>query len=183
MTDQLRTQVVCESQIGPSLDAAICRLQFRAFPHKEQFHHSRHYKHIPRPDDRRVLAWRGEELVSQVVMVRAILTAGGEDSPVIGLGNVCSDPDARGIGAASACLREAMELARTDRAEWAILFCRAELADFYGRFGFEPFDNEVTLTHPDGSTFQRDWHDQRYVARLTGRALPEGPLKLDIEDF
>jgi len=90
----MRLAVVTEAEIDAATDEAIRRLQRRAFPATEAFRTGRYYIHRPRPDDVYVLVWRDDQLIGQVVLY----WAAAEQGRMACLGNVCSDPDARGTG-------------------------------------------------------------------------------------
>ena len=184
MDERMRIDVVSEPDVPPAVDAAILRLQQRAFPNTEIFQRTRHYKHVARAGDFRVLAWLDDVPVGQVVVMWAnARTAAGETLRLAGLGNVCSDPDRRHTHAASACMERALELARQQRGDGSLLFCGARLESFYARFGYAIVRNEVFFTHPDGTVFRRDDHDIRMGLMLNDRPWPQGDLHLDTEDF
>jgi predicted N-acetyltransferase YhbS len=179
----MRIDVVREPDVPPAIDAAIMRLQQRAFPKTESFARSRYYTHTARQGDFRVLAWLDEAPVGQVVVMWANARAGAQNLRLAGLGNVCSDPDHRKEHAASACIERALELARQEDGDGALLFCGASLEKFYARFGFEIVSNEVFFTHPDGTIFRRNHRDIRMGLMLKDQPWPAGDLYLDTEDF
>jgi predicted N-acetyltransferase YhbS len=179
----VRIEVVREPDVPPDINAAIMRLQRRAFPKTESFAWSRYYRHTARPGDFRVLAWLDDVPVGQVVIMWANARTNAGMLRLAGVGNVCSDPDHRKTHAASACIERAMEQARQERGDGALLFCGASLERFYSRFGFVSVSNEVFLTHGDGTVFPRDHRDIRMGRMLNDRAWPQGDLYLDTEDF
>ncbi|MFW6146077.1 MAG: GNAT family N-acetyltransferase [Planctomycetota bacterium] len=175
----MRVDVVAESQVDAATDEAIRRLQRRAFPDAEQFRHGRYWIHRPRPDDLYILAWQDDRIVGQAVLYRASPAPGR----VACLGNVCSDPDVRGRGYASACVRRALEEARRDGADWALLFCDPGTTNFYRRLGFEAIDHDVRFTRPDGTTRPHPPGDVGMAQRLGARDWPNGTVVLDIDVF
>jgi predicted GNAT family N-acyltransferase len=179
----MRIDVVREPDVPAALDAAIMRLEQRAFPKTVQFATSRHYIHVARPGDFRVLAWLDDMLVGQVTITWAIAKSAAGTWRLAEVGNVCSDPDHRKEHAPSACMERAMEQARQDGGDGALLFCGASLEKFYARFGFGVVPNEILLTHIDGTVFRRDHRDLRMGLMLTDQTWPQGELHLDTEDF
>jgi len=179
----VRIELVRESSVDASLDVVIRQLQQRSFPGTAQFRDSRHYIHQPRPGDERVLAWDGQALVGGVMIYWANASAGGWQGRLACVGNVCSDPDRRGQGIASACMERTMQAARDAEAAGALLFCQAKLEPFYTRFGFVRIHNPIFLHRPDGAQFERDNHDTRMAAVVRGAAWPNGAITLDIDDF
>ncbi len=187
----LRIQIANEPDIEPALDAAIVRLQQRAFPQSEHFKISRHYKHVAQKGDFRVLAWLDNQLVGQVLLVWGNTRFKTEPRPraevaqlhLAGIGNVCSDPDFRGVHAASVCMERALELARKQGGEGSLLFCGSKLEQFYARFGYAIIRNEVFFMHPDGTVFKRDYHDVRMGMMFGNSPWPSGDIYFDIDDF
>ena len=175
----MRIDVVTEPDVDAATDEAICRLQRRAFPTTEQFGDGRQYIHHTRAGDVGVLAWVADQLVGQVVLY----WAAADQGRLACLGNVCSDPDVRGRGYVSACVRRAVDLARDGRADWMLLFCREPTPGFYRRFGFERVDHAVWHTRTDGSTYAHGHDDVCMVLRLADRPWPTETLLLDIENF
>lgn len=178
----MRIEVVREPDVDERLDAAIRRLQVRAFPTTELFKVSRHYTHAARPGDLRVLAWEDAALAGQVVVFFGRRLNAGQ-ARIAGIGNVCTDPDFRGRGYVRACMDRALAEACGGRAAWALLFCSDQRRPMYERFGFAVVDNEIDLTRPDGTRYRRDRHDLRMIAPLCEPGLPDGELVLDLEDF
>ncbi len=179
----MRIDVTREGDVEERLDRAIQDLQRRAFPHEARFETSRHYVHPAGPDDLRVLGWSGGELVAQVVGFWIHARAGERTLRLLGLGNVCSDPDRKGQGFAGQLIERTLEEARRGGADFALLFCRPALESYYARFGFVKVANPILLTRPDGTTYTREARDSRMAAPLTDAAWPEGPLVLDVDDF
>ena len=179
----MRIEAVREPELDEATNAAVLRLQQRAFPACEQYRWTRHYTHVARPGDPRVLAWEGTALIGQVVLMWAMGRSDQGPLRLACIGNVCSDPDHRRTGAASRCMEHALELAAHEGADGALLFCRPLLETWYARLGFAAVRNEVFLARPDGTVYRRDWHDIRMGRMLTDRPWPAGDLYLDIEDF
>jgi predicted N-acetyltransferase YhbS len=177
----MRIDLVTEPEVDPATDEAICLLQQRAFPATEEFRHGRQWIHHTRPGDVRILAWDNERLVAQVVLYWAAAPQGR----VAGLGNVCSAPEARGGGFASACVRHAVDLARGRAVDWVILFCDESALDFYRKLGFEHVDHAVWHTRTNGTTYAHaEAHDDVcMVLTVDDRPWPTDKVPLDIEDF
>ncbi len=175
----MRVDVVAESQVDPPTDAAIRRLQRRAFPATEPFRHGRYWIHRPRPDDLYVLAWQEDRLVGQTVLYRASARQGS----LACLGNVCSDPDVRGSGVASACVRRARQEAERLGADWMLLFCGPGTAKFYERLGFRAIDSDVRFARPDGTTRGHPPGDMGMALSVGERPWPAGRIELDIDVF
>lgn len=179
----IRYQIAIEPDISPSLDEAIRGLQRRAFPHEQLFRSSRHYVHVARRGDQRVLAWEGESLVAQSVALWGQALFADGRLLLAAVGNVCSDPDHRGRGLADACMIRVMNLAWRRGCDAALLIAGEDLVDFYARYGFERIDNAVVHTRPDGTKRVRDEEGLMMAVSLGDRPWPTGQLTLNLEAF
>ena len=179
----MRVDLVIEPDVAEPVDVGIRRLQVRAFPRTEQMRRSRHDVHVARPGDVHVLAWASDVLAAHAVLFWAEGRTADRRMPLACLGNICSDPDYRGRGFASACMARAMELAADKAVEVALLFCGLEVEGFYARFGFAAIPNAPRCTRGDGTTYHCSQHDL-CMAALVGRGdWPSEAVTVDIEDF
>jgi len=175
----MRVETVTEPDVDAATDEAICRLQRRAFPATEQFRHGRHWIHHARPGDVHVLLWDDGRPMAQAVVFWAEAAQGR----LACLGNVCSDPDVRGRGWASECVRKAVDVARTRAVDWALLFSDELNRGFYEKRGFEHIEHAVWYTRTDGTTYAHGADGVCMVLIVGDRPWPTDKLVLDIEMF
>ena len=84
-------------------------------------------------------------------MVARVTVGGGEEFPVVGIGGVIVTHRMRGRGLARMVLEADPWGSPPGSARIApMLFCREELAPFYGEFGFEPITGPVAAEQPGG---------------------------------
>ncbi len=137
-----------EQDLTPRQDREILDLQQAAFPNTAEFAHQRWW-HTPPTDDRWVGARRDGRLVGGARLVRRRIRVGDVELDVMGFGNVCSHPNARGTGAASACMIAGVEYMRGAGVDFGLLFCGEGAHGFYGRLGWRDVGNEVVYHVPD----------------------------------
>jgi predicted acetyltransferase len=75
-------------------------------------------------------------LVSAVQIVKRTISCGGFTLTLGGIANVATDPDYRGEGFASTCLKQAIEVMEADAMDLSLLFTGSP--DFYIKCGYEP---------------------------------------------
>lgn len=92
----------------------------------------------------------GGRLVAHAGLLRLPLSIGGVDTEVVGVGGVAVSPDLRGQGLARLVITAALDHARTFGPQHALLLCRAPLAPFYERLGWQALDQEVHVEQPEG---------------------------------
>ena len=107
----------------------------RAFPHMSKSFFDKQADNDPvlRPEDTRILLEDGRILSSVRVYFRSIYCE-GETVTVGGIGDVGTDPAARGQGYATRLLNDAIEYMRKKNAVLSLLFTRINL--FYRRVGY-----------------------------------------------
>ncbi|MFF7993723.1 GNAT family N-acetyltransferase [Kitasatospora xanthocidica] len=142
------------------------------------------------PDPSRVaewgLAWRLKDhhfgiradgrLVAHAGLVVLPLSVGGKRMDVVGLGGVAVAEDRRGRGLARRVVSGTMEHARELGPEFAILFCRPDVADLYRRLGWQEVADEVEVEQPAGPTVMPLW--TMWFALRDGSRWPAGPVRL-----
>jgi predicted N-acetyltransferase YhbS len=156
----------------------IRALQQAAFPQTEEFRTQRHWHTPIAADDCWVGARVEGRLIGSVcVMFRTVSTAIG-DLRIGGIGNVCSHPDARGLGAAKACMRAAGAIIEAT-CDFGLLGCGDVVLAFYAGLGWSKIDNEVIWTDADG---HRQAHDPNVMILPGTRPLaqwPDGTIDLN----
>lgn len=94
-----------------------------------------------------------------------------------GLNGVITRPEARGKGYGGQIVGAAEDHAREQSsAEFGMLFCHPELADFYGPRGWHPIEGPVTIDQPDGP---RPSPHVVMVYPFRGTEWPDGPFDLN----
>ncbi|WP_328941142.1 GNAT family N-acetyltransferase [Streptomyces sp. NBC_00250] len=117
-----------------------------------------------------------DRLVAHAGLLVLPLSAGGSRMDVAGLGGVAVAPDRRGRGLSAQVVSGALEHARTLGPEFALLFCRPDVAGLYARLGWREVAGEVEVEQPDGPAvmpLRTMWFPLR-----EGSRWPEGPVRL-----
>ena len=98
-----------------------------------------------------VLLWDGEELVSRVGLLVRDAFHDGTPKRIGGIGGVATHPAKQGLGLASKAMREAAKLFHEElNVDYALLFCRLHLVEFYKRLSWKPFQGTVFVEQPNG---------------------------------
>lgn len=142
---------------------------------------------ITRPE----LQWRhlvfaaGDQLVSHVELIRTELDHEGSPYRIISPTTVLTYPAFRGEGWMGRLLDAAAQRIDGEDCDAGLLFCRAELVDFYARFGWEPVPEATVVVGPDGATWLST---EALLIRPVGerghrlrRSLAHSPLRMEDE--
>ncbi len=118
------------------------------------------------------LLWLDErELAAYAGVVTRFGICDGERALLGGLGGVKTHPAHRGKGYASAAIGQAVDfLTRQQGVDFSLLYCRADLLSFYGRFGFQRYSGD-TLALQYGTKTVFRWHEAMIAAGR--KALPK----------
>ena len=175
-----------ECDLSDRMAEDIRQLQQAAFPTAEEFLTQRWW-HTPLSDDECWVGARtdGKLIGSVRLLFRTITTPAGE-RVVGGLGNVCSHPDYRGQGAASACMRAAAEVIERE-ADFGFLFCGDGVLRFYEHLGWQVVDNDVRyqLHDEDAASQARapHGHAMAHPGRRSMDDWPKGEIDLNGPDW
>ncbi|MEU3493350.1 GNAT family N-acetyltransferase [Kitasatospora cineracea] len=103
-----------------------------------------------RPKDRHFGVHRDGRLVAHSGFVVAPVEVGGRRFEVAGIGGVLVSPHWRGHGLARAVVGAALDAARADGLEYAMLFCLPDRAPLYAHLGWTALPDPVTADQPEG---------------------------------
>jgi predicted N-acetyltransferase YhbS len=177
-----------EKDMTPELDREIRRLQQEAFPRTVEFAQQRWW-HTPPSDDELWFNARHEgRLVGSVRLVRRTVRTPDGQRTVGGIANVCSHPQARGLGAAKACMTAAQEyIAGSGQIDFGVLFCGDGVRPFYEKLGWKAVDNEVLVGDPPVRHKYNDPDHHGFIMVYPGRRCmsqwPAGTVNLDGQDW
>lgn len=179
-------QCLSEQELPFEIAEQIQLLQQAAFGQTAEFTRQRWW-HTPHgPGEMWFLATDGLRLIGSVRLIeRRIRTTC--DSPVIGgIGNVCSHPEARGLGAAKRCLQSAGEYIRASL-DFGVLMCSDNVRELYAKLGWQVVTNDFTCVNCQGSEGPYEVKPGNYVMILPGRrkieTWPPGPINLCGQDW
>ena len=113
-------------------------------------------------------------LIAQAGWVPAQVQANGPLIEVLGLGGVIVHQARRGQGVGEQLVSGAMRRMAERGGSLGMLFCRTERVPFYGRLGWVPIEQAVTVDQPDGPItlpFHACW-----ASLIEGAGLPDGDL-------
>lgn len=98
-----------------------------------------------------VFLWDDGELVSRVGLIVREIVSNGEAKTIGGIGGVMTHPGKQGKGYASQAMREAQKRFASElNVDYALLFCRPPLVEFYKRLEWKPFQGLVYVEQPQG---------------------------------
>lgn len=115
----------------------------------------------------------GGSLIASAGLTRSEAEVGGTRFEVVGIGGVIVNAAHRGQGLARTVVEAAVDRARAEGPDFAILFCHADRVGLYLRLGFRPITERVLVRQPHGyvpipqRTMWRPLHD--------GAVWPAGP--------
>ena len=90
-------------------------------------------------------------LVSHVGVLTRDATLDGTAVRIGGIGGVATHPDYRGRGYAAAGMQGAMDFFAEDPGiAFALLVCQPDVAPYYARLGWQPFDGVLMVEQPNG---------------------------------
>ncbi|WP_073810033.1 GNAT family N-acetyltransferase [Kitasatospora sp. CB01950] len=129
-----------------------------------------------RPKDRHFGVWHEGRVVAHAGSVVAPVEVGGQRFDVVGIGGVIVDPALRGRGLARLAVAGALDAARADGLDRALLFCLPDRAPLYTRLGWFPLPDPVTADQPDGPTPVPV--GGMWKPLVPGADWPDGPVRL-----
>ncbi len=178
--------VTCTSErdLTPCQAGEILLLQHLAYPDTPHFA-LRRWCHSPLDGDDLWFTFhrQGQLLGSLRLLHRRAKTAGGE-MVLGGIGNVCSHPDARGQGAARACMQAAAEYMRNSgKIDFGMLFCGRRVVEFYGKLGWRQISDQVQRSPEAGGSEPVGGFVMICPARLGLGDWPAGPVDLNGDDW
>lgn len=164
--EEMRLSATDERQIADLLLRAF-REDFGDRSYHKQRHHLR-------------LIWRENgQILGHMALCYRDIRVGEALVPIVGLGEVSTDPDQRGRGIASALMSTAIAEARETLASFFLLFGDQPL---YAASGFVPYRNRLTYVGMDDArtgAVQAKVVDGLMVLPLTGQAWDaEAPVDL-----
>jgi predicted N-acetyltransferase YhbS len=160
-----------ELRLTPSDEAGIAGLLAASFD--TEFGGRSYF--IQRPH-LRLVARSPDRITGHLGLTFRSIRAGDRLIPILGLGDVATDPLYRGQGIATALLRAAIDEARQTPAEFLVLFGDAGL---YAAHGFAPRHNplrHVEMTGARTGAVGEAVKDSLMVLPLRDTDWPEGPL-------
>lgn len=156
-----------EMRLTRADDTAIADLLLRAFGGDfdgRSFYKQRHHLR---------LIWRAEGLIlGHMALCMRDIRVGPALVPIIGMAEVCTDPDHRGKGIASELMAAAIAEAEESLAEYLVLFGDAQL---YAASGFVRYQNPMIFVGMDDARTSE-------VRRGKGQDLMIRPLKSAVWD-
>lgn len=175
---------ISERDLTPCQAGEILLLQHLAYPDTPHFA-MRRWCHSPLEGDDLWFAFRrqGRLVGSLRLLHRRTKTVSGE-MVLGGIGNVCSHPDARGQGAARACMRAAAEYMRHgDKIDFGMLFCAKGVLEFYGKLGWRRISDEVLRAPETGQSEPVRGFAMICPARRGLEDWPGGTVDLNGDDW
>lgn len=165
-----------ERDLPPDLAEEIRRLQQEAFPDTSEFARQRWYHTPPADDDLWLVARDADGPAASVRLItRRAATEYARPIVLGGVANVCSHPDRRGAGAASACMKAAAKRI-AEETDFGLLFCGPEVSEFYARLGWRDVSNPLTVRYAGRRPrrrIERHPDEQEHAMMLPGRRPAE----------
>ncbi|MGW4379498.1 GNAT family N-acetyltransferase [Kitasatospora sp. NPDC004531] len=129
-----------------------------------------------RPKDRHFGVRHQGRVVAHAGFVVAPVEVAGERFDVAGIGGVIVDPALRGHGLARLAVTGALDAARADGLDRALLFCLPDRTPLYARLGWFPLPEPVVADQPAGPApvpLGAMW-----TPLTADAAWPDGPVRL-----
>lgn len=183
----MQTEQTFERDLSPARAEEIRRLQEAAFPGTPEFRVQRWYHTPEAGDDLWFGARREGRLIGSARLVHRRIDTVGRALDVGGIANVCSHPDARGQGAAAACMEAAQRyIASGGRVDFGLLFC-SEARGFYEKLGWRTVENPLYIRDPHGDRQRTHASPTEYAMIFPGRQgfeqWPDGAIDLNGMDW
>ncbi len=170
---------ICEKDLSEELAEEIRVLQERAFPQAEVFRAQRWSCSPLADDDVWILARHAGKLVGSMRVLHRRVSTPSCDVPAAGIGNVCSSPEARGLGIGKACMRAAHRYIADSAVDFGLLFCRDRVRNFYAKLDWQDVNNPVLIEDDSGVHPLIDRHTMIYPGRRPANDWPTGELRLN----
>jgi GNAT superfamily N-acetyltransferase len=174
-----------ECDLKPTEAAETILLQHLAYPDTPHFA-CRRWCHSPLEGDDLWFALRRDgRLLGSCRLLHRRIKAGEAELIVGGVGNVCSHPDARGIGAAKACMFAAADyMLQGGKVDFGMLFCGKHVVEFYRKLGWHRITNEVVRTPPPPAGREQVRGNVMICpGRMPLDQWPAGPVDLNGDDW
>lgn len=117
-----------------------------------------------------------ERLIASAGLVATDVEVDARRIPVVGLGGVIVERGHRGEGHARTVIAAALASAAQTGRDHMMLFCHADRAGLYERFGFVSLDDAVTVLQPGGDA--RMLHHTMVRPLAQGATWPPGPVRV-----
>lgn len=129
-----------------------------------------------RPKDYHFITEEDGRPLSHVGVVKTVVSVGGRQITVGGIGGVVTVPEAQGRHLVHAGMRQATEfICRELGADFGMLFCLPRLEPFYARQGWRALEDEVEIEQPDGNVV---WPYRVMVKPCGERVWPAGRVEV-----
>jgi len=179
----METTCVAEKDLTAELDKAILEIQHLAFPKTMEFVSQRWWHSPAAPEDLWFVCLQDGRLIGSVRLIHRRIQTPAGGLLAGGIANVCSHPQARGHGAASACMRASQQY-MAKGADFGLLFCGQKVHEFYRKLGWQDVQNELSLTYLDGRQGKKqEGHIMIYLGRRAVADWPAGEIDINGPDW
>jgi predicted N-acetyltransferase YhbS len=177
---------IIERDLTEAQQQEIQQLQYAAFPDTDEFATQRCW-HTPLEGNELWLNARKDGvLIGSVLLMFRTVTSPAGDLFVGAIGNVCSHPDHRGAGAASACMTAAAEAIQRE-CDFGVLFCGPPVREFYAKLGWTQIGNPMRYQLIGDSESQLANERHGYAMAIGGKRpvdeWPRGEINLNGPDW
>ena len=129
-----------------------------------------------RPKDYHFITEEDGRPLSHVGIIKTVVSVGGRQVTVGGIGGVVTVPEAQGRHLVHAGMRQAAEfICRELGADFGMLFCLPRLEPFYARQGWQTLSDEVEIDQPAGKIV---WPYHVQVKPCGERVWPAGRVEV-----
>ena len=129
-----------------------------------------------RPKDYNFITEEGGRPLSHVGVIKTMVSVGGRQLTVGGVGGVVTVPEAQGRHLVHAAMRQAAEfICRELGADFGMLFCLPRLEPFYARQGWQTLEDEAEVEQPAGKIV---WPYRVMVRPCGERVWPAGRVEV-----
>ena len=128
----MQVESLLEKELPPQVAAEIQELQHLAFPAEQVFAQQRWWHAPLLPEERWFLCRREGRLIGSVRVIPRTILAAGKPYTIGAIGNVCSHPQFRGVGAAKAVMGAVAGYIAAGNVDFGVLMCGGA-HDYYAK--------------------------------------------------
>lgn len=175
--------IIDESRMSPDADRAVKALLCVCFPADADIFSVTRYWHGSVPAYSVIHGSDEGTLDGNIAIVIREIRVGTQAVRIAGVQNMAVRPGTRGGGVGAGLMERAMTEARRRDVPFGLLFCVPELAKYYGRYGWKPRAEAVTMDYNGKTGIPIPGKNICMTLSLAGLEFPGGDIHLGGADW